>query len=199
MFHDRIKHINESTETNQLTTMSKRKQDTTSIIDLPKYDEQFYQHQNEVSSQKKLLYIGGLSHDIASEQDIYNLCQPFGLVLNVIMPLDVATHKHRGFAFVEFKHADDARHAMNNLHRSLLYNRTLTVNYARPMSIRLYGHADAVNNNDNDNDNNNINNDITDEQHNNNDDNTVTIESALKHLEQQDDITKMLQQTVHDV
>lgn len=61
---------------------------------------------------------------------------PFGDVKDVSMPLDQATQKHRGFAFVTYMEKEDAAAAMDNMHNAELYGRVLTVNYAQPMKIK---------------------------------------------------------------
>lgn len=40
---------------------------------------------------------------------------PFGDVVDVQIPLDYETEKHRGFAFVEFELAEDAAAAIDNM------------------------------------------------------------------------------------
>lgn len=69
------------------------------------------------------------------------LCTPFGTVVNVSVPRDVVSGKHRGFCFVEFSSAEDCAACIDNLHGSQLYGRTLTVNYAKPTSIKFSGHT----------------------------------------------------------
>lgn len=77
---------------------------------------------------------------------------PFGETV-VQIPLDYATGKHRGFAFVEFESAEDALDAIDNMvkmlslltindaklillfilkHESEIYGRTIRVNLAKP-------------------------------------------------------------------
>ena len=55
------------------------------------------------------------------------------------IPLDYETEKHRGFAFVEFEQAEDAAAAVDNMHESELFGRT--VSDARG---RLHGNARTV-------------------------------------------------------
>lgn len=40
---------------------------------------------------------------------------PFGDIIDIQIPLDYETEKHRGFAFIEFEQAEDAAAAMDNL------------------------------------------------------------------------------------
>src|SRR5690242_19334025 len=44
--------------------------------------------------------------------------------------------KHRGFGFVEFEEAEDAKHAMENMRDSELFGRVLTVNIAKPDALK---------------------------------------------------------------
>ena len=59
---------------------------------------------------------------------------PFGDLVDVQIPLDYETEKHRGFAFVEFELPEDAQAAIENMNDSELYGRTLRVNVAKPLS-----------------------------------------------------------------
>lgn len=52
------------------------------------------------------------------------------------MPLDQATQKHRGFAFITYFEKEDAAAAMDNMHNGELYGRVLTVNFAQPQKIK---------------------------------------------------------------
>lgn len=40
---------------------------------------------------------------------------PFGDIMDVQMPLDYESQKHRGFAFVEFEAVEDAAAAIDNM------------------------------------------------------------------------------------
>lgn len=44
---------------------------------------------------------------------------PFGDIMDIQIPLDYETEKHRGFAFVEFESAEDAAAAIDNMVRML--------------------------------------------------------------------------------
>ena len=59
---------------------------------------------------------------------------PFGDLVDVQIPLDYETEKHRGFAFVEFELPEDAQAAIENMNDSELFGRTLRVNSAKPLS-----------------------------------------------------------------
>ena len=40
---------------------------------------------------------------------------PFGEIIDVQIPLDYESEKHRGFAFIEFETAEDASDAIDNM------------------------------------------------------------------------------------
>lgn len=46
---------------------------------------------------------------------------PFGDIIDIQMPLDYETEKHRGFAFVEFENAEDAAAAIDNMVNNIYY------------------------------------------------------------------------------
>ena len=50
---------------------------------------------------KKVLYVGGLADEV-DEKLLYAAFILFGEIIDISIPLDYSTQKHRGFAFVEF-------------------------------------------------------------------------------------------------
>ncbi|XP_078094209.1 peptidyl-prolyl cis-trans isomerase E isoform X3 [Mustelus asterias] len=56
--------------------------------------------------------------------------------MDIQIPLDYETEKHRGFAFIEFENAEDAAAAIDNMNESELFGRTIRVNLAKPMRIK---------------------------------------------------------------
>ncbi len=81
---------------------------------------------------KNVLYVTNLSQRV-DEAHVQRAFSPFGDVIAVIMPKrpDQPT-KHKGYALVEFADPADARHAMDNLHRSELDGEVITVQQAKP-------------------------------------------------------------------
>lgn len=77
---------------------------------------------------------GGVD-DAVTEQVIHQAFIPFGEIAQVIMPMDNATHKHRGFAFVEFELVEDAEHALFNMNNTELYGRILKLSYSKPQAL----------------------------------------------------------------
>ncbi|XP_062506488.1 peptidyl-prolyl cis-trans isomerase E-like [Corticium candelabrum] len=84
---------------------------------------------------KKMLYVGGLAEEV-DEKVLNAAFIPFGDILDIQLPLDFATQKHRGFAFVEFESAEDAAAAMDNMNDADLFGRTIKVNIARPAKVK---------------------------------------------------------------
>jgi peptidyl-prolyl isomerase E (cyclophilin E) len=82
---------------------------------------------------KRTLHVGGLE-DAVTEATLRAAFIPFGEVKDVNVPMNHATGKHRGFAFVEFEEEGDAREALDNMEGSELFGRTLHVKLARPQA-----------------------------------------------------------------
>ncbi|XP_065062035.1 peptidyl-prolyl cis-trans isomerase E-like [Rhopilema esculentum] len=83
---------------------------------------------------KRMLYVGGLAEEV-DDKILHAAFIPFGDVIDIQIPLDYETQKHRGFAFVEFEFAEDAAAAMDNMNESELHGRTIRVNIAKPMKF----------------------------------------------------------------
>ena len=92
----------------------------------------------------KRIYVGGLTDHLADlkEQDIkevseylfkkiYNflikLFSPFGEVDSVVIHREPLTGKSKGYAFVQFKDANDAKEAVEKMDGMLIANKTLKV------------------------------------------------------------------------
>lgn len=87
------------------------------------------------TTSKRIVYVGGLAEEV-DEKVLHAAFIPFGDVIDVQIPLDYETQKHRGFAFVEFEQAEDAAAAIDNMNDSELFGRTIRVNVAKPMKIK---------------------------------------------------------------
>ncbi|XP_048006058.1 peptidyl-prolyl cis-trans isomerase [Leguminivora glycinivorella] len=84
---------------------------------------------------KRTIYVGGLSEEV-NEKILNAAFVPFGELVDVQIPLDYETEKHRGFAFIEFENAEDALAAIDNMNDSELFGRTVRVNIAAPQRIK---------------------------------------------------------------
>ncbi|RWS13088.1 peptidyl-prolyl cis-trans isomerase E-like protein [Dinothrombium tinctorium] len=91
---------------------------------------------------KRVLYVGGLSEEI-NEAVLNAAFIPFGDIVDINIPIDFATQKHKGFAFIEYESADDAYDAIDNMNDSEIFGKTIRVNIAKPMKLKE-GSARAV-------------------------------------------------------
>ena len=63
---------------------------------------------------KRTIYVGGLAEEV--DDKVLNAAFiPFGDIVDIQIPLDYETEKHRGFAFIEFESAEDAAAAIDNM------------------------------------------------------------------------------------
>lgn len=69
-------------------------------------------------AEKRTVYVGGLADEV-TEQLINDAFIPFGDILEIQMPVDYESQKHRGFAFVEFETAEDAAAAIDNMVKNI--------------------------------------------------------------------------------
>ncbi|KAK0160038.1 hypothetical protein PV328_007483 [Microctonus aethiopoides] len=88
-----------------------------------------------MNNTKRTIYVGGLAEEV--DEKILNAAFiPFGEIVDVQIPLDYESEKHRGFAFIEFELAEDALAAIDNMNDSELFGRTIRVNIAKPQRIK---------------------------------------------------------------
>eukprot|EP00743_Colponemidia_sp_Colp-15_P003332 GILK01003599.1.p1 GENE.GILK01003599.1~~GILK01003599.1.p1 ORF type:complete len:137 (-),score=32.03 GILK01003599.1:223-594(-) len=85
-----------------------------------------------MSNGNRVIYVGGLEEQVTTAI-LHAAFLPFGDIKTVEIPLDIKTQKHRGFGFVEFEDEEDVKHAIDNMHDSELYGRTLRVNLSKQM------------------------------------------------------------------
>jgi len=81
------------------------------------------------------LYVGNLSYNIGNQQ-LEELFAPFGQVKSAQVVMDRDTGRSKGFGFVEFVDANQARAAIEGLNLKEVDGRSLTVNEARPREER---------------------------------------------------------------
>jgi len=88
-------------------------------------------HTNFPHNRKRTVYVGGFGEEVG-EKVLNAAFLPFGDIVDITIPLDFETQKHRGFAFVEFESEADAMAAIDNMNDGELFGRTIRVNFARP-------------------------------------------------------------------
>ena len=81
------------------------------------------------------IFVGHLSFT-ATEQDLRQLCEAYGVVDRVHIVTDRDTGRPRGFGFVEMPENAAATAAMQGLQGQQLAGRALTVNAAKPREPR---------------------------------------------------------------
>lgn len=79
----------------------------------------------------RMIFIGNLDESI-TESVIYENFIPFGDIKVIDVPKDPISYQSRGFAFVEYEEEDDAKHAIFNKHNSIIGERAVVVEAARP-------------------------------------------------------------------
>ncbi|KAJ9623444.1 hypothetical protein H2203_005704 [Taxawa tesnikishii (nom. ined.)] len=77
---------------------------------------------SDASRAKATLYVGGLASQVTTHV-LHDAFIPFGEIIDVSIPppeLPSSTEPHRGFGYVEFEHAADAKEAIDNMDQSEL-------------------------------------------------------------------------------
>lgn len=80
---------------------------------------------------KTTLYVSGLDES-ATQESLHAAFITFGDIVSIQLPPDHRTGQHRGFAFVEFETSEDAGAAIENMHLSEMFGKTIKVSLARP-------------------------------------------------------------------
>ncbi|KAI9716995.1 MAG: hypothetical protein M1828_007460 [Chrysothrix sp. TS-e1954] len=89
---------------------------------------------SDASSLKATVFVGGLDHGV-NQQVLHDAFIPFGDINDISMPrpeLPSSRDPHRGFGYVEFEQAEDAKEAKDNMNQSELYGRVIKVAAAKP-------------------------------------------------------------------
>ena len=84
------------------------------------------------------LYVGNLPFS-ATEEDVQNLFQQAGAVVECNLIMDRITDRSKGYAFVEMGSDEEANRAMTQFNGHDLGGRMLRVNEARPRGERPQG------------------------------------------------------------
>ena len=84
------------------------------------------------------LYVGNLSFD-TTEAQLRELFGQAGAIRSITIPMDRATDRPRGFAFVEMESGAEALQAIKMLDGKEVDGRTIRVNEARPPEQRSGG------------------------------------------------------------
>lgn len=82
---------------------------------------------------KSTVYVGGLA-GLVNPTNLHDAFIPFGEIADITLPKNDrpdATDPHRGFAYVEFEDAEDAKEAIDNMDQSEFFGRVLKVSAAK--------------------------------------------------------------------
>jgi len=78
--------------------------------------------------------VGGLDNTVDTNV-LHNAFVPFGEIVDISLPkpeLKSSVDPHRGFGYIEFELAEDAREAIDNMDQSELFGRVIKVAAAKP-------------------------------------------------------------------
>ena len=81
------------------------------------------------------VYVGGLDTNLVTAATLSEAFIPFGEIVDISLPKPEApssTDVHRGFGYIEFEEATDAKEAINNMDQSELFGRVIKVAMAKP-------------------------------------------------------------------
>lgn len=81
------------------------------------------------------LYVGNLPYSVTQSR-LQEIFSPFGALGEVVVISDKFSGRSKGFGFVEFENADDAKKAIEKLNGADMDGRNLIVNEARPKEER---------------------------------------------------------------
>jgi RNA recognition motif-containing protein len=96
---------------------------------------------SDSSRLKATIFVGALDMAVTS-QTLHSTFLPFGEIVDIQIPkpeLPSSQDPHRGFGYVEFESAEDAREAIDNLDQSELFGRVIRVAQAKPRKDHTEG------------------------------------------------------------
>jgi len=82
---------------------------------------------------KATVYVGGLA-TVVTVANLHDAFIPFGEIADISLPKNEnpnSTDPHRGFAYVEYEDAGDAKEAIDNMDQAELFGRVIKVNPAK--------------------------------------------------------------------
>lgn len=82
------------------------------------------------------IYVGNLDYEV-KENDLEDIFGEFGTIRSAKIIFDKFNGRSKGFGFVEMENQEEASNAIEELNGSVLDNRTIVVNEARPRKNNL--------------------------------------------------------------
>ncbi len=83
----------------------------------------------------KRLYVGNLPYKM-TDDEMRDLFAQYGSVESASIIMDKMSGRSKGFGFVEMSNDEEAQAAISALHNTMVGDRTIVVNEARPMEAR---------------------------------------------------------------
>lgn len=77
------------------------------------------------------LYVGNLSRQVTDAQ-LNDLAVPYGTLISANVATERSSGESKGFGFIEFSNADEAKAAITGLDGREVHGQTLKVNESRP-------------------------------------------------------------------
>ncbi|KAF9877760.1 RNA recognition domain-containing protein [Colletotrichum karsti] len=87
----------------------------------------------DASRWKATVFVGGLASAVTAA-NVHDAFIPFGEIADVSLPKNDkpnSTDPHRGFAYVEYEDAEDAKEAIDNMDQSEFFGRVIKVSAAK--------------------------------------------------------------------
>lgn len=81
------------------------------------------------------LFVGNLDYTVTKE-DLMDAFGKFGQIVDAVVITDRETQRSRGFGFVEFANAEDAKKAVAEMNQQPIKGRNVNVNEAKPQENR---------------------------------------------------------------
>lgn len=100
----------------------------------PKSRERSARGGNPATVESGRVYVGNLSYDV-TEQDLQELFKGIGAVRNVEIVYNRATHRSKGYGFVEMVHREEAMRAVEVLHDQPYMGRNMNVSGAKSKGL----------------------------------------------------------------
>ncbi|KAK4981948.1 hypothetical protein LTR66_009586 [Elasticomyces elasticus] len=101
---------------------------------------------SDLSRLKSTIFVSGLTPNV-STQTLQEAFIPFGEIVDISLPKpELASNPdpHRGFGYIEFESASDAREAIDNMHESEVYGRVIRVTHAKEKAEKGEGLGSRV-------------------------------------------------------
>lgn len=81
------------------------------------------------------IYVGNLDFQV-KENDLESIFEEYGAISSVKIIIDKYSNKSKGFGFVDMENQDEAKKAIDELNGTLLKDREIIVNEAKPKKNR---------------------------------------------------------------